>query len=143
MTRFEPFKELARLQDEMSRALNDQQHLYRSGESVGWTPACDIYEDEEGVTLRFDLAGVEAGDVDVRFENGVLTLRGERKLEHADRRDRYHRIELAYGTFTRSFALPSTVDAEKIRAEAKNGILVIGLPKRAEAKPRSIQVKVN
>ncbi len=143
MTRFEPFKELARLQDEMSRALNDQQHLYRSGESVGWTPACDIYEDEEGVTLRFDLAGVEAGDVDVRFENGVLTLRGERKLEHADRRDRYHRIELAYGTFTRSFALPSTVDAEKIRAEAKNGVLVIALPKRAEAKPRSIQVKVN
>jgi HSP20 family protein len=128
MTRFEPFKELARLQDEMSRMLNDQQHLYRSGESVGWTPACDIYEDEEGVTLRFDLAGVEAGDVDVRFENGVLTIRGERKLEHGDRRDRYHRIEL---------------DAEKIRAEAKNGVLVVALPKRSEAKPRSIQVKVN
>ncbi len=143
MTRFEPFKELARLQDEMSRALSDQQHLYRSGESVGWTPACDIYEDEESVTLRFDLAGVDASDVDVRFENGVLTIRGERKLDHADRRDHYHRIELAYGTFTRSFALPSTVDAEKIRAEAKNGVLVIGLPKRAEAKPRSIQVKVN
>jgi HSP20 family protein len=143
MTRFEPFKELARLQDEMSRVLGDQQQLYRSGESVGWTPACDIYEDEESVSLRFDLAGVDAGDVDVRFENGVLTIRGERKLEHADRRDHYHRIELAYGTFTRSFALPSTVDAEKIRAEARNGVLVIALPKRAEAKPRSIQVKVN
>ncbi len=143
MTRFEPFKELARLQEEMSRALEDRQHLYRSGESVGWTPACDIFEDEEGVTLRFDLAGVEASAVDVRFENGVLTIRGERKLEHADRRDRYHRIELAYGTFTRSFALPGSVDAERIRAEAKNGILVVSLPKRAEAKPRSIQVKVN
>ncbi len=142
MTRFEPFKELARLQDEMSRML-DERHMYRTGESVGWTPACDIFEDEEGVMLRFDLAGVEAQDVDVRFENGVLTIRGERKLEHADRRDRYHRIELAYGTFTRSFALPGTVDAEKIRAEAKNGILVVSLPKRAEAKPRSIQVKVN
>ncbi len=143
MTRFEPFKELARLQDEMSRLLEDRQHLYRSGESVGWTPACDIFEDEEGVSLHFDLAGVNAQDVDVRFENGVLTIRGERKLEHADRRDRYHRIELAYGTFTRSFALPGSVDAEKIRAEAKNGILVVSLPKRAEAKPRSIQVKVN
>ena len=142
MTRFEPFKEFARLSDEMSRMLDERQ-MYRSGESVGWTPACDIYEDEEGVVLRFDLAGVDAQDVDVRFENGVLTIRGERKLEHPERRDRYHRVELAYGTFTRSFALPGTVDPEKIRAEAKNGLLVVALPKRAEAKPRSIQVKVN
>lgn len=143
MTRYEPFKELARLQEEMSRVLDERQQVYRTGESVGWTPPCDIFEDEEGVTLRFDLAGVNTEDVDVRFENGVLTIRGERKLEHADRRDRYHRIELSYGTFTRSFALPASVDAEKIRAEAKNGILVVALPKRAEARPRSIQVKVN
>ncbi|HYD41416.1 MAG TPA: Hsp20/alpha crystallin family protein [Anaeromyxobacter sp.] len=143
MTRFEPFKEFARLSDEVSRMLDERQQIYRSGESVGWTPACDIYEDEEGVVLRFDLAGVEAQDVDVRFENGVLTIRGERKLDHPERRDRYHRVELAYGTFTRSFALPASVDAEKIRAEAKNGLLVVALPKRAEAKPRSIQVKVN
>ena len=142
MTRFEPFRELARLQDEMSRMWDDR-NPYRSGESVGWTPACDIYEDEEGVTLRFDLAGVEAKDVDVRFENGVLTIRGERKLEHAEQRQNYHRVELSYGTFTRSFALPGTVDAEKIQGQARNGILVIALPKRAEAKPRSIQVKVN
>jgi HSP20 family protein len=142
MPRYEPFRELARLQDEVSRLFDDR-HLYRSGESVGWTPPCDIYEDEEGVTLRFDLSGVEAKDVDVRFENGVLTIRGERKLENADHRDWYHRVELAYGTFTRSFALPGTVDPERIRAEAKNGLLSVWLPKRAEAKPRSIQVKVN
>lgn len=142
MTRFEPFKEFARLSDEVSRMLDERQ-MYRSGESVGWTPPCDIYEDEDGVMLRFDLAGVEAQDVDVRFENGVLTIRGERKLEHPERRDRYHRVELAYGTFTRSFALPGAVDPEKIRAEAKNGLLVIAIPKRAEAKPRSIQVKIN
>jgi len=127
MTRFEPFREFARLEDEMSR-LWDDRHLDRSRESVGWTPACDIYEDQDGVTLSFDLAGVEAKDVDVRFENGVLTIRGERKLEHPDRRENYHRIELSYGTFTRSFALPGTVDAEHVRAEAK---------------PRSIQMKVN
>jgi HSP20 family protein len=142
MPRYEPFRELARLQDEVSRLFDDR-HLYRSGESVGWTPPCDVYEDEDGVTLRFDLSGVEAKDVDVRFENGVLTIRGERKLENADHRDRYHRVELAYGTFTRSFALPGTVDPERIRAEAKNGLLSVWLPKRAEAKPRSIQVKVN
>ncbi len=72
----------------------------------------------------------------------MLTLRGERKLEKEDKRENYHRIELAYGTFTRSFSLPGTVDAEKIRAEAKNGLLTVHLPKRLEAKPRAIQVKV-
>lgn len=141
MTRWEPFREMARLQDEVSRLFEDR--LYRAGESVGWTPACDIYEDDEAVTLRFDLAGIDTKDVDVRFENGVLTLKGERKLEKGDQRENYHRVELAYGTFTRSFSLPGTVDAEKIRAEARNGILTIVLPKRAEAKPRSIQVKIS
>ena len=141
LTRFEPYRDLARLQDEMTRMFGEDR-LYRAGESVGWTPACDIYEDEEAVTLRFELAGVDPKDVEVRFENGVLTLRGERKLEHEEKRENYHRVELGYGTFTRSFTLPSTVDAEHIRAEAKNGVLAVTLPKRAEAKPRAIQVKV-
>src|SRR5512145_753455 len=123
MTRWEPLRDLARLQDEVSRLLDDRG--YRGSESVGWTPACDIYEDEESVTLRFELAGVEPKDVDVRFENGVLTVRGERKLEREDQRENYHRIERAYGTFTRSFALPGTVDADKIRAETKNGVLAV------------------
>ncbi len=141
MTRWEPFRDLMRLQDEVSRLFDERG--YRASESVGWTPPCDIYEDEEGVTLRFELAGVEPKDVDVRFENGVLTLRGERKLEKEDHRENYHRIERSYGTFTRSFTLPGTLDAEKIRAESKNGVLSVSLPKRAEAKPRSIQVKVS
>jgi HSP20 family protein len=141
LTRFEPFRDIARLQDEMNRLLDDR--LFKAGESVGWTPACDIFEDEDGVTLRFELAGIEPKDVDVRFENGVLTLKGERKLEREDKRDNYHRIERSYGTFTRSFSLPGTVDAEKIRAESKNGVLTITLPKRSEAKARSIQVKMS
>lgn len=140
LSRWEPFRDLARMQDEMNRLFDDR--LARTGESVGWTPACDIFEDEEGVTLKFELAGVEPKDVDVRFENGVLTLRGERKLEREDKRENYHRIERSYGTFTRSFSLPGSVDAEKIRADAKNGVLQVFLPKRAEAKPRAIQVKV-
>jgi HSP20 family protein len=140
MTRWEPFRDIARLQDEMNRVFDDR--LYRAGESVGWTPPCDVYEDEEGVSLRFELAGVDPKDVDVRFENGVLTVKGERKLEREDKRENYHRIERSYGTFTRSFALPGSVDAEKIRAESKNGVLTIVLPKKAEAKPRAIQVKV-
>ena len=142
MTRFDPFRDLQRVQDEMSKLFDDRL-LARNGESVGWTPKVDIFEDEEGVALRFELAGVEPKDVDIRFENGVLTLRGERKMEKDDKRENYHRVELAYGTFTRSFSLPATIDAEKIRAESKNGVLTVTLPKKAEAKPKSIQVKVS
>ncbi len=141
MTRWEPFRDLARIQDEMARLFEDRR--FGAGESVGWTPACDIYEDEEAVALRFELAGVDPKDVEIRFENGVLTLKGERKLEHEEKRESYHRVELNYGTFTRSFSLPATVDAEKIRAESRNGVLTVTLPKKPEAKPRSIQVKVS
>ncbi len=141
MTRWEPLRDLARLQDEMSRLFDDRG--IRGSESVGWTPACDIYEDEESVMLRFELAGVEPKDVDVRFENGVLTVKGERKLERDDKRENYHRVERSYGTFTRSFSLPGTLDPERIKAEAKTGVLQITLPKKAEAKPRAIQVKVS
>jgi HSP20 family protein len=142
LTRWDPFRDMARLQEEMNR-LFDERGPYKAGESVGWTPQADIYEDGDAVTLRFELAGVDPAGVEVRFENGVLTLRGERKLEQEEKKENYHRIELSYGAFTRSFTLPATVDAERIRAESKNGILTVTLPKRAETKPRAIQVKVN
>jgi HSP20 family protein len=141
LSRWDPLRDLQRLQEEMNRAFDDRLYA-RDGESVGWSPRVDIYEDEEGISLQFELAGVDPKDVDIRFENGVLTLRGERKLEREDKRDNYHRVEMAYGTFTRSFSLPGTIDAEKIKAESKNGILKVHLPKRPEAKPKSIQVKV-
>jgi HSP20 family protein len=142
LTRWDPFRELQKAQDEMAR-LFDNRLTARGGESVGWTPNVDIYEDGEGVSLRFDLAGVEPKDVDIRFENGLLTLKGERKLEREDKRDNYHRVELSYGTFTRSFSLPGSIDAEKIKAESKNGVLTVYLPKKPEAKPKAIQVKVS
>ncbi len=141
LTRFDPFRDMARLQEEMGRLFDER--LGTPAESVGWTPACDIYEDGDEVLVRAALAGVEPKDVEIRFENGVLTLKGERKMEKEERKENYHRLEMAYGSFTRSFALPATVDPEKIRAEAKHGILVIHLPKKAEAKPKSIQVKVS
>jgi HSP20 family protein len=143
LTRWDPFRELARLQEEMNRSLGDDRLQFRAGESVGWTPACDIYEDGEEIVVRAELAGVEPGDVELRFENGVLTLKGERKLEMEDRRENYHRLELSYGTFTRAFSMPATIDSEKIRAESKQGVLHIHLPKKPEAKPKSIQVKVS
>lgn len=141
LTRYDPFRDLARLQEEVARSFDDRLGL-RGGESMGWTPACDIFEDGEAVTLRFELAGVEPKDVEIRFEDGVLTLRGERKLEKAEKKEGYHRVEMSYGAFTRSFSLPATVDAEHIRAEARNGVLSVTLPKKAEAKPRAISVKV-
>ena len=141
MTRWEPFRDLARLQDEVNRLFDDR--AVRTSESVGWTPTCDIYEDEEAVAIKFELAGVDPKDVDVRFENGVLTVKGERKLEKEDKRENYHRVERSYGVFTRAFSLPGSLDAEKIRAETKNGVLTVTLPKKAEAKPRAIQVKVS
>lgn len=142
LTRWDPMRDLARLQDEMNRLFEDRT-AFKAGESVGWTPLADIYEDDDALTLRFELAGVDPAHVDIRFENGVLTLRGERKMEAEEKQENYHRVELSYGTFTRSFTLPATVDAEKIKAESKNGILTVVLPKRPETKPRAIQVKVN
>jgi HSP20 family protein len=143
LTRWDSLRELARAQEEMQHAFGDERLLFRAGESVGWTPACDIYEDGEEIAVRADLAGVDPKNVEIRFENGVLILKGERNLEQEDKRENYHRIELSYGTFTRSFSLPATIDSEQIRAESKQGVLLIHLPKKLEAKPKSIQVKVN
>lgn len=140
LTRWEPFHDMARLQGEMARMFDERG--YRSGESVGWTPSADVFEDDEGVTLRFELAGVDPKNVDIRFENGVLTLKGERKLDREEERQNYHRVELSYGAFTRSFSLPGTVDADNIHAQSQHGLLTVFVPKRKEARPRSIEVKV-
>ena len=141
--RWNPARDFARLQDEVNRLFDTSVGLTRNGESYGWTPAVDVFEDTEGVTFKFDLPEVEGKDVDVRLEDGTLTVRGERKLERAEKREGYHRIERAYGTFARSFSLPATLDSEKVTAEYKNGVLRIFVPRRSEAKPKSISVKVN
>ena len=141
LTRFDPFRDVSRFQEEMSR-LFDERLGTVPAESLGWTPACDIFEDGDEVIVRAALAGVSPKDVDIRYENGVLTLKGERRMEKEDKKENYHRVEMSYGSFTRTFALPATIDAEKIRAEAKDGILSVHLPKKLEAKPKAIQVKV-
>jgi len=146
MTRWEPFREMARMQDELNRLFDDRLGRRRGGPEeelgVGFLPPVDVYEDNEGLVLTTELAGVDPKDVDVRVEEGVLTVKGERKLERADKKENYLRVERSYGTFTRSFTLPSTVDPEKVKAEFKNGLLRIAIPKREESKPRSIKVNV-
>ena len=141
ITRWEPFPGISRLQSDLNRLF--EATAGRGTESFGWTPAVDVFEDAEGLTFKFDVPDVDAKDVQVNIEDGVLTVRGERKLEREEKKDNYHRIERAYGTFARSFTLPATFDASKVTAESKNGVLRISVPKRAEAKPKSIQVKVN
>ncbi len=141
--RWNPARDFGRLQDEVNRLFESSSGLGRSTESYGWTPAVDVYEDTEGVTFKFDLPEVDAKEVDVRLEDGTLTVRGERKLEKEEKREGYHRIERSYGMFARSFTLPATLEADKATAEQKNGVLRIFVPKRAEAKPKSISVKVN
>lgn len=107
-----------------------------------WSPAVDIFETENEVVLKADLPGANAKDVEVKIENGTLTLRGERKFENEAKDKGYHRLERSYGSFARSFTLPETVDAEKVKAEFKAGVLNVIIPKKEIAKPRTIQVQV-
>ncbi len=108
-----------------------------------WTPACDIFETDKELVLKFELPEVKKEDVKVTMENHVLTLRGERKFEEETDRDNYHRVERHYGEFMRSFNVPMFVDATKINAEFKHGLLTVTLPKREEARAKQIDVKVN
>jgi HSP20 family protein len=110
---------------------------------AAWSPLVDVFEDADSITLKVEVPEVEAKDVEILVEGNTLTLKGERKLENEEKRDGYHRIERTYGSFSRSFTLPSTVDAEQIRAESKDGVLRIVLPKKAETKPRQIKVGVS
>jgi HSP20 family protein len=112
------------------------------GATSAWSPLVDIFEDAEGITLKVELPEVDANDVEILIEGNALTLRGERKLENADKREDYHRIERYYGSFSRSFTLPSTVELGNITARGRDGVLRIFLPKKSETKPRQIKVEV-
>jgi HSP20 family protein len=143
MVRFDPFRDLAVLQDRMNRLFNDVYRPRQSDELMNrgtWTPAVDIYEVDGGLVLKAELPDMRREDIDVSVENNTLTLKGERKLDHEIKQENFHRIERAYGSFVRSFSLPNTVDAGKIAAEYKSGVLTIKLPVREEAKARQIQI---
>ena len=144
MVRWEPVRDLLTLQDRMRGMIEGS---YRGGDedwALGgsWAPAVDIYEKDGNIVLKAELPGLDPKDVDVRVENNVLTLRGERKFDNEVKRDSYHRVERAYGTFTRSFTLPNVVDTGNIKADFKDGLLHVVLPKKEEAKQRQIQINV-
>jgi len=136
LNRWDPFTEIARLQDEMSR-----QALHTERRTAGFVPPVDIHEDKEAIYLKAELPGVKPEAVHLNVENNVLTLTGERKLEKDETKDNYHRVERSYGTFTRSFALPSNVASDQVQADMSDGILTVKIPKKAEAQPKRIEVK--
>ncbi len=146
LVRWEPLREIARLQDDVNRFFDNRVWRWRTANeeelSAHFVPAVDIYEDNDKLALTVELPGMVAKDVDVRIENGVLTIKGERKIEKEDKKENYIRVERTYGTFTRSFNLPNTVDSEKVKADFQNGLLEVTIPKKEETKPRTIQIKV-
>ncbi|HTP44456.1 MAG TPA: Hsp20/alpha crystallin family protein [Candidatus Acidoferrum sp.] len=141
--RWEPFRNVNSLQEQFSR-LFDTSFPGRSSESdlTTWAPAVDIQETENELVLKADLPGIEEKDIDVRIENNTLTIRGERKFEKQVNEDNYLRVERSYGSFSRSFSLPNTINTEAIHAEYKNGVLSVQMPKRAESKPKQVKVNV-
>jgi HSP20 family protein len=144
ITRYDPFRDLFRLQDQLFKTFGETYGTREEGGLTGaWTPAVDVFEDNDAITLKVELPEVDTKDVDIQVEANQLTIRGERKLENSENRDNYHRIERTYGAFSRSFTLPSTVDTEHISAESRDGVLRVVLPKRAETKPRQIKVQVD
>ena len=108
--------------------------------TTAWNPSVDIFENDNEVVVKAELPGMNAKDIDVRLENNVLTLKGERHFEKETKEENYHRVEREYGTFTRSFALPTAVNGEKVTAEYKDGVLKIVLPKKEETKPKPIKI---
>lgn len=142
--RNDTFRDLFHIQDQLYRTFENA--YGRSDEqrplSAAFSPLVDVFENTDAITLKVELPEVEAKDVEIAIEGNALTLRGERKLENPEQRDSYQRIERTYGTFSRTFTLPTTVDAEHISAESRDGVLRIVLPKKAETKPRQIKVEV-
>jgi HSP20 family protein len=146
LTRWEPFREFATLQDRMNRLFRDSFNDVGRDESLStstFSPAVDVYEDEHKVTLKIEVPGIDEKDIDVRVENNTLTVQGERKIEKEEKEENYRRVERQYGAFTRTFTLPQTVETENVSADYDKGVLKISLPKKAEAKPKQIKVNIN
>jgi HSP20 family protein len=146
LVRWEPVRELNSLQNEMNRLFTTFFDTPTSGNGDGppqrWIPAMDLVETEEHFVLKADLPGLGEGDVSIEVEDNVLTVSGERKAEHEDKREGYMRVERAYGAFRRSLTLPEGIDPEAVTASFDNGVLEIRIPKPEERKPRRVAIHV-
>ncbi len=144
LVRWNPWKEMVSLRDRMNRLFDDvffrsdrREDLWADG---AWVPAVDMFESDDKVVIKAELPGLEKKDISLDLQNGVLTLKGERKSENEVKEENYYRREMSYGKFVRSFSLPVDVDADKIKAEFKNGLLTVEVPKPEGHKPKLIKV---
>jgi HSP20 family protein len=143
VTRWDPFRDLSILQDRMNRLFDDAGRGWRADEpaaTTSWSPAVDIFETETEIVVKAELPGIDRKDITLSLENNILTLKGERRFEKEAKEENYHRIERAYGSFSRAFSIPAIVVEENIRADYRDGILSIVLPKKDQAKPKQIKI---
>jgi len=144
LVRFDPFRDLSLLQSRVNKLFSDTRVPGEGEDSFQtWNPAVDIYERSDALVLSAELPGVRRDELDLKVEGNVLTLRGERRRDQTINDENYHRVERSYGTFSRSFTLPSTVDSSRIEARFTDGVLEVVIPKAEDAKPKRIEVKVN
>jgi len=144
---FDPFRDLLSLQERMNRMFQESLSRSRGDEDEilaagAWRPAVDIYEAADKVILRVDIPGMAQEDIDLRIENGALRLRGERRMPEGARPEEYHRVERPFGSFVRVFSLPGSVDTSRVKAEYRNGVLEVNLPKRQESQARPVAIEI-
>ncbi len=146
LVRWDPFRELEEVSDRLNRMFARPSTPRTTGKETmvvaDWTPSVDISETEGEYQIKAEIPDVKKEDVKVTLEDGVLTIQGERKYEKEEKGKKYHRIERSYGSFVRTFSLPDVIDEEKVKAEFKDGVLNLHLPKSEKAKPKAIDVKV-
>lgn len=145
--RWEPFRDLVSTHDHFNQLFNETfARAFGNQQEVSpraWVPPVDIGETEDSLVLKAELPGIKPDDVEIRVEDNTLYLKGERKFEKEVKEENLHQVERSYGTFSRSFALPSSIDSDKVKAEYQNGVLTLTMPKREEAKPKTIKIDVS
>jgi HSP20 family protein len=140
----DPLRDLAHLQERLNRAFESTLAPRGREEDLftgTWAPPVDIYETKDKTILKAELPGFDESEIQLRFQDGTLSLEGERKFEKDEKNENYHRVERAYGRFVRTFTIPVNVDHEKIAATMQNGVLTVELPKREETKPKAIRIQ--
>ena len=142
LMRWDPFREVASLQDRLNRAFGGRTERDDEMSLAAWAPPVDIAEEKDRILITAELPGFKENEIEIQTENGMLTLRGERRFEKEADGKSYHRVERSYGQFVRSFSLPNNVDRERIKASFRNGLLEVELPKREDAKPKTIKITV-
>ena len=142
LNRWEPFRNAATLREQLNRMFGEGFNRQEESNLTTWAPAVDILETEHELVVKADLPDIDPKDLDIRVENNILTIRGERKFEKQVNENNYLRVERAYGSFARSFSLANSVNSGAIKADYQNGVLTLHIPKREEAKPKQIKVNV-